>query len=150
MLERLGRRTFIWVASRSHSVRFPIDRDRVFMNKHGLTSYNDSIFIKKIFKNFIFEFRKLPRSSTDLNNHIKNIKNLRQVSGIKYLNKMSTYHLACGDSEITWVEWLIEMFSKKFRNSKILHFLGTLFEIYQSFWVESEWTKESSHSTGDT
>ena len=28
---------------------------------------------------------------------------LRQVIGIKYLNKMSTYHLACGDSEITWV-----------------------------------------------
>ena len=26
---------------------------------------------------------------------------LRQVSGIKYLNQMSTYHLACGDSEIT-------------------------------------------------
>jgi len=26
---------------------------------------------------------------------------LRQVSGIKYLNQMSTYHLAGGDSEIT-------------------------------------------------
>ena len=26
--------------------------------------------------------------------------NLRQVSGIKYLNQMRTYHLACGDSEI--------------------------------------------------
>ena len=26
---------------------------------------------------------------------------LRQVSGIKYLNQMSTYHLACRDSEIT-------------------------------------------------
>ena len=26
---------------------------------------------------------------------------LRQVGGIKYLNQMSTYHLACGDSEIT-------------------------------------------------
>ena len=26
---------------------------------------------------------------------------LRQVSGIKYLNQMSTYHLACGVSEIT-------------------------------------------------
>ena len=26
---------------------------------------------------------------------------LRQVSGTKYLNQMSTYHLACGDSEIT-------------------------------------------------
>ena len=26
---------------------------------------------------------------------------LRQVSGIKGLNQMSTYHFACGDSEIT-------------------------------------------------
>ena len=26
---------------------------------------------------------------------------LRQVSGIKYLNQMSTYDLACGDGEIT-------------------------------------------------
>ena len=26
---------------------------------------------------------------------------LRQVSGIKYSNQMSTYHLACGDSHIT-------------------------------------------------
>ena len=29
---------------------------------------------------------------------------LRQVSGINYLIKMSTYCLPCGDSEITWVE----------------------------------------------
>ena len=28
---------------------------------------------------------------------------LRQVSGIKYLNQMSTYHLAWGDSEIKQV-----------------------------------------------
>ena len=28
--------------------------------------------------------------------------------GIKYLNQMSTYHLANEDSEITWVEWLIQ------------------------------------------
>ena len=26
---------------------------------------------------------------------------LRQVSGMKYLNQISTNHLACGDSEIT-------------------------------------------------
>ena len=31
--------------------------------------------------------------------HFKHI--LRQVSGIKYLNQMSTYHLACGDIEIS-------------------------------------------------
>ena len=36
-------------------------------------------------------------------------KTLRQVSGINYLNKMSTYHLVCGDSEITvlFSRWLI-------------------------------------------
>ena len=32
---------------------------------------------------------------------LKRKADLRQVSGIKYLNQMSTYHLACGDSEIT-------------------------------------------------
>ena len=26
---------------------------------------------------------------------------LRQVSGIKYIKQMSTYHLVCGDSEIS-------------------------------------------------
>ena len=31
---------------------------------------------------------------------------LRQVSGIQYLNQVSTYHLAGGDTEITKVEWL--------------------------------------------
>ena len=31
---------------------------------------------------------------------------LRQVSGINHLIKMSTYRLACGDSEITRVGWL--------------------------------------------
>ena len=30
------------------------------------------------------------------------IRFLRRVSGIKKLIKMSTYRLACGDSEITW------------------------------------------------
>ena len=29
---------------------------------------------------------------------------LRQVSGIKYLNKMSTFHLACDNQGFTWVE----------------------------------------------
>ena len=33
---------------------------------------------------------------------------LRQVSGINHLIKMNTYRLARGDSEITWVGWLIQ------------------------------------------
>jgi len=35
-------------------------------------------------------------------------QNLRQVSGINPLIKMSTYRLASGDSEIAWVGWLIQ------------------------------------------
>ena len=38
----------------------------------------------------------------------KSRKRLRQVSGINYSIKMSTYRLACMGSEITWVGWLIQ------------------------------------------
>ena len=31
----------------------------------------------------------------------KILRGLRQVSGINYSNQIGTYHLACGDSEIT-------------------------------------------------
>ena len=37
----------------------------------------------------------------------KSRKRLRQVSGINYFIKMSTYRLACRDSEVMWVGWLI-------------------------------------------
>ena len=49
---------------------------------------------------------------------------LRQVRRIKYLNQMSTYHLACGYSEITKVEWLIQPNTYSFHvlvlNAKVL------------------------------
>ena len=48
----------------------------------------------------IYDFREF---STE-NGH----SDLRQVIGINYLIKLSTYRLACGDSEITWVGWLIQ------------------------------------------
>ena len=38
---------------------------------------------------------------------LSNQFSLRQVSGIEYLNKMSTYHLACGDNEITKVRFML-------------------------------------------
>ena len=46
---------------------------------------------------YLLLFQKLP---------VAYIRILRQVSGIKYLIQMSTYHLACGDSKITC--WMIQ------------------------------------------
>ena len=49
----------------------------------------------------IQNFKKNCLDSINLTDYPSEIQFLRQVSGIKYLNQMSTYHLACGDSEIT-------------------------------------------------
>ena len=45
-------------------------------------------------KNGLFLYQKWSGCYSKMND-------LRQVSGIKFLNQMSTYHLACGDIEIT-------------------------------------------------
>ena len=44
-----------------------------------------------------------PRTQENFENIKKTmvVLRLRQISGIKYLNQMSTYHLASGDSEMT-------------------------------------------------
>ena len=72
---------------------------------------NDPDYIKRVF--FTDESRLEINSAGRRGNKGKHFKGtvtilkfspimfLRQVSGIKYFNQMSTYHLACGISEIT-------------------------------------------------
>ena len=64
---------------------------------------------------------------------------LRQVSGINKLIKMSTYRLACGDSEITWVEWPIQP------NTKSFHLLVRA--AWAKFWKFPEYSFGALSST---
>ena len=65
--------------------------------------YNSSLK-RHINENYYPKFRVSYTNIAQFSSHkssLKRHKNLRVVSGIKYLNQMSTYHLACRDTEIT-------------------------------------------------
>ena len=65
---------------------------------------------------------------------------LRQASGIKYLNKMSTYHLACGDNTYSFNVLVLKILSLNIRYLEfqiylIFPYMRKSDEIFFQFWI---------------